>query len=132
MFNLAAQDLGSAWGTIGHALLLTSVFAAMLSYHASASRYVFSLGREGVLPSGVRPHAAQDRCAGVGLADPDAHRLRRHHRLRASAGLDPLVNLFFWLGTTGGFGVLMLLAGHIGGGDRLLLAQGRRKRVADR
>ncbi|HEY0804274.1 MAG TPA: amino acid permease, partial [Pseudonocardiaceae bacterium] len=29
----------------------------------------------------------------------------------AAAGLDPLVNLFFWLGTVGGFGVLVLLAG---------------------
>jgi hypothetical protein len=29
----------------------------------------------------------------------------------AAGHLDPMVNLFYWLGTTGGFGVLVLLAG---------------------
>jgi amino acid transporter len=108
VFNLAAQTLGSAWSTIGHALLLTSVIAAMISYHGSASRYVFSLGREGVLPSAfgrTLPRTGAPVWGSlaqtiVGLVVIVAYAL---------AGLDPLVNLFFWLGTTGGFGVLLLL-----------------------
>ncbi|HEX5406475.1 MAG TPA: APC family permease [Pseudonocardiaceae bacterium] len=108
VFNLATQTLGSAWGTIGHALLLTSVIAAMISYHGSASRYVFSLGREGVLPSGFgrtlprtgAPVWGSVSQSLIGLIVIVAYAL---------AGLDPLVNLFFWLGTTGGFGVLLLL-----------------------
>jgi amino acid transporter len=110
VFNLAAQTLGSAWGTIGHALLLTSVFAAMISYHASASRYVFSLGREGVLPSmfgrtlprtgaPVWGSVCQTILGFVVIVS------------FAAAHLDPLLNLFYWLGTTGGFGVLVLLTG---------------------
>jgi amino acid transporter len=110
VFNLAAQTLGSAWGTIGHALLLTSVFAAMISYHASASRYVFSLGREGVLPSAfgrtlprtgapVWGSVAQTTLGFVVIIG------------FAAGHLDPMVNLFYWLGTTGGFGVLLLLTG---------------------
>ncbi|HEX4702176.1 MAG TPA: APC family permease [Pseudonocardiaceae bacterium] len=109
VFMLAATTLGSAWSTIGHVLLLTSVVAAMISYHASASRYVFSLGREGVLPSAfgrTLPRTGAPLWGSltqtiVGLVVILAY---------AKAGLDPLVNLFFWLGTTGGFGVLVLLA----------------------
>lgn len=109
VFGLAAQDLGAVWGTIGNVLLLTSVFAGMLSYHASASRYVFSLGREGVLPSAFgrtlpktgAPVWGSLAQTIIGLAVIVSF---------AKAGLDPMVNLFYWLGTTGGFGVLVLLA----------------------
>ena len=31
----------------------------------------------------------------------------------AIAGWDPLSKLFFWLGTTGGFGILILLIAHL-------------------
>lgn len=108
VFNLAAGTLGQAWATIGHVLLLTSVLAAMISYHASASRYVFSLGREGVLPSAfgrTLPRTGAPLWGSltqtvIGLIVIVAY---------AIAKLDPLVNLFFWLGTVGGFGVLCLL-----------------------
>ncbi len=109
VFNLATQTLGSAWGTIGHALLLTSVIAAMISYHGSAARYVFSLGREGVLPAAFgrtlpktgAPVWGSLSQTIIGLIVIIGYAL---------SGADPLVNLFFWLGTTGGFGVLLLLA----------------------
>ena len=109
VFMLANSTLGSAWSTIGHVLLLTSVLAAMISYHASASRYVFSLGREGVLPAGfgrTLPRTGAPLWGSltqtfIGLVVILAY---------AAAHLDPLVNLFYWLGTVGGFGVLILLA----------------------
>lgn len=108
VFGLAAQDLGSAWGTIGNALLLTSVFAAMLSYHASASRYVFSLGREGVLPAVFGRTLPK---TGAPLWGSLVQTIIGFVVIVsfAEAGLDPMVNLFYWLGTTGGFGVLVLL-----------------------
>jgi amino acid transporter len=110
VFNLAANTLGSAWATIGHVLLLTSVIAAMISYHASASRYVFSLGREGVLPAGfgrTLPRTGAPLWGSVTQSIIGVVVILAY----AAAGLDPLVNLFFWLGTTGGFGVLLLLTG---------------------
>lgn len=108
LFNLAAQTLGSAWSTIGHALLLTSVLAAMISYHASASRYVFSLGREGVLPAFFGRTLPR---TGAPLWGSLSQTIVGFVVIVAFAanGLDPLLNLFFWLGTTGGFGVLILL-----------------------
>lgn len=109
VFGLAAQTLGSAWGTIGNALLLTSIFAGMLSYHASASRYVFSLGREGVLPSAFGRTLPR---TGAPIWGSLAQTIIGFAVIVsfAEAGLDPMVNLFYWLGTTGGFGVLILLA----------------------
>jgi amino acid transporter len=109
VFNLAAQILGSAWGTLGHALLLTSIFAGMLSYHASASRYVFSLGREGVLPS-VFGRTLPKTGAPIWGSLVQTVVGFIVIIIFAEAGLDPMVNLFYWLGTTGGFGVLVLLA----------------------
>ena len=36
---------------IGYVLFLTSVFAALLAFHAAVARYQFALGRERVLPA---------------------------------------------------------------------------------
>jgi amino acid transporter len=49
-FNVASDQLGTAAVHLGHALFLTSLIAAMISFHNIISRYTFSLGREGVLP----------------------------------------------------------------------------------
>lgn len=108
VFTLAAANLGPAWGTIGHALLSTSIFAAMISYHVAVGFYMFALGREGVLPrffaettrAGTPKFGSLFQSA-IGLIVIVIY---------ATAGLDPVVQLFYWAGTTGGLGVLMLLA----------------------
>jgi len=48
-FNLAQPHLGGAAATLGHILFVTSVIAAMISFHNTTARYVFALGREGAL-----------------------------------------------------------------------------------
>src|SRR4029450_7839917 len=47
---LAGENLGEGAARIGFALFVTSVFAALLSFHNAVARYLFALGREGVLP----------------------------------------------------------------------------------
>jgi amino acid transporter len=100
---------GSVLGKIGQALFLTSLFAALLAYHNAVGRYEFSLGRESVLPkvfglTGRRSGApwvaslAQSTLAFVVIV------------MYAWRHWDPTVKLFFWWGTTGGFGVLALMA----------------------
>ncbi|MGH8878918.1 MAG: APC family permease [Stackebrandtia sp.] len=110
MFGLAAQRLGGAFiADIGIILLITSAFAAMLSYHNTVARYTFALARERVLPkilartglkSGAPKNASllQSVLAVAVIA------------VYAATEWDPLVHLFFWLGMTGGFGVLVLVA----------------------
>src|SRR3954453_15980137 len=107
-FNVASDRLGSTAPHLGHALFLTSLIAAMISFHNIIARYTFSLGREGVLPrafgrtvpgTGAPKNGslAQSAVALIVLV------------LYAVAGRDPLVQLFFWGGTSGGIGVLLLL-----------------------
>jgi amino acid transporter len=89
-------------------LFLTSLFAAALAFHNCVWRYIFALGRENVLP------AALGRTGGNNI--PKAASLTQSATALAViltyaiAGWQPMTQLFFWLGTTGGFGVLILLA----------------------
>ena len=99
---------GPALGEIASVLFLTSLFAAMLSFHQAVGRYMYALGRELVIPRSMgrtyrrtgSPRNASVVQSIIGLAVIVVY---------AVAGWDPTVQLFFWLGTTGGFGVLLLL-----------------------
>jgi amino acid transporter len=90
-------------------LFITSLFAAMISFHNAVARYMFALGRERVLPAALgrtesrtgAPRIASLTQSAIGLAVIVVYAL---------AGWDPMVQLFFWLGTSGAFGVLCLLA----------------------
>ncbi|HEU5425493.1 MAG TPA: APC family permease [Actinocrinis sp.] len=104
LFAMGSDFLDNA----GQVLFMTSLFAAALAFHNACWRYAFSLGREQVLPgsfgrAGVNgvPRSASALQSAVGLAVILAY---------AAGGWNPQTDLFFWLGTTGGFGVLILLA----------------------
>ncbi|HEY8473115.1 MAG TPA: APC family permease, partial [Natronosporangium sp.] len=108
IFELADQHLGTVFANIGWALLLTSLLAAMIAFHNITARYGFALGRERVLPrvfgrtsqrSGS-PKIASLVQSLIGVAVITTYAL---------AGWDPLVQLFFWGGTSGGLGVLLLI-----------------------
>jgi amino acid transporter len=93
---------------LGRTLFLTSLLAAALVFHNACWRYGFALGRERVLPaalgrtgrSGVPATASATQSAFGFLVIA----------VYAAAHWDPMVNLFFWLGTTGAVGILILLA----------------------
>jgi amino acid transporter len=102
--------MSSDWvGEVTTVLFMTSLFAAMLSFHNAVGRYMFALGRERVLPAvlgrtearSAAPRVASLTQSAVGLGVIVVYAL---------VGWDPTVRLFFWLGTTGAFGVLCLLA----------------------
>ena len=112
----AAQGPGLLFGLGGSGalsqaaqwLFLTSLFAAALAFHNCVWRYIFALGRENVLPAALGrtggnniPKAASLAQSGTGLAVIAGYAL---------AHADPMTGLFFDLGTTGGFGILVLLA----------------------
>lgn len=50
IFMLSQQYLGGPLTTVMMILLLVSLFAAMLAFHNSATRYLYSLGRSRILP----------------------------------------------------------------------------------
>jgi amino acid permease len=70
-------------------------------------RYIYALGRENVLPAALGrtggnniPKAASLAQSITGLAVITGYAL---------TGQNPMTRLFFWLGTTGGYGILILL-----------------------
>ncbi len=88
-------------------LFLTSLFAAALAFHNCVWRYIYALGREHVLPAALGrtggnniPKAASLTQSVTGLAVIAGYAL---------TGQNPMTRLFFWLGTSGGYGVLLLL-----------------------
>ena len=101
--------LGPGWlSQAAQLLFLTSLFAAALAFHNCVWRYIFALGREGVLPAALGrtgpnsiPKAASLTQSLTGLITIAVY---------AIGGWPPMTDLFFWLGTTGGFGILVLLA----------------------
>jgi amino acid transporter len=107
-FNLAAGHIGTWIADVGHTLLVTSILAAMISFHNTTARYMFALGRERVLPPslGRTSHRTGSPVVGsaiqtiVGLAVIVIY---------AIGGWNPVVNLFYWGGTAGGMGVLLLI-----------------------
>ncbi|HZN18896.1 MAG TPA: APC family permease [Micromonosporaceae bacterium] len=109
VFNLAAGQLGQPFADIGHALFLTSLLAAMISFHNTTARYMFALGREQVLPAALGRTSRRTGAPKVGSLVQSAIGLAVIVTY-AVAGWDPLVQLFFWCGTSGGIGVLLLVA----------------------
>ncbi|MDM4718358.1 APC family permease [Micromonospora sp. WMMA1363] len=109
IFSLAGEHLGSTVVAIGEALFLTSVLAAMISFHNTTARYTFALGRERVLPAvfgRTSPLTGAPRAASIAQSTLGLVVIL----LYAVNGWDPIVQLFYWCGTSGGFGVLLLIA----------------------
>lgn len=102
-------EKGGTWAAdVGLILLTTSVAAAALSYHNTTARYAFALGRERVLPSFFGRTRARSGAPASGSLFQTVIALVVLV-LFAVQGWDPMLNLFFWLGTSGGVGVLFLV-----------------------
>ncbi|GAB6903255.1 APC family permease [Kineosporia succinea] len=102
------QYLGSAAGHVVQVLLVSSLFACVLSFHNVLSRYLFALGGAAVLPAALgrshsrhhSPHLSslvQTGCAAALLA------------VCAGAGLDPVAEVFAWLSGAATAGILLLM-----------------------
>jgi amino acid transporter len=98
---------GGTFSQAAQLLYLTSLFAAALAFHNCVLRYAYALGRENVLPAAFGRTGANNIPKTASLA-------------QSATGLGvivlfavtrqaPMARLFFWLGTTGGFGILVLL-----------------------
>lgn len=108
MFNLAAPYVPHWLIVAGYFLLLSSMFASALAFHSLTARYVFTLGREHVLPARLARTSARSNAPVTASLTTTVLAL-----LIVAAyvinGWDPLVRLFFQLTVLGGFGVLILM-----------------------
>src|SRR4029453_11579210 len=51
LFALGATYIGGALTTVMSLLFISSVFAALLAFHNAVARYLYALGREGLVPA---------------------------------------------------------------------------------
>ncbi len=108
IFDLVTPYLLAPLVQLGQLLFLTSLFAAALAFHATAARYLFALGREGVLPGWL---GKTSRHTGAPARASLTHSLIAATALAgyvAAGWRDPLTHLLFWGTVAGGFGVLIL------------------------
>jgi amino acid transporter len=101
---------GSGMVTLATLLLVTSALAAMSAFHATASRYVFALARERVLP-GVLATVSSGRNGGAPLGGSLVQSVTSLLVVGAFllAGADPFTTMFVWLSTIGAVCILLLL-----------------------
>ncbi|MFG3257340.1 APC family permease [Streptomyces sp. NPDC048172] len=108
MFVLGEHATGPAFSDIAQFFFLTSLLAALLSFHNAVARYIRSLGREAVLPVFLgaahprhgSPHRGSLVQTALTFAVVGAFAL---------AGRDPVADLFTWLTNLGALGVILLL-----------------------
>lgn len=104
MFSMGGNTLAQ----IAQLLFLTSLFAALLAFHNAVWRYVFAISRERVLPAFLSRTGANSVPKAASLAQSLTGLVVII--IYAVGGWSPMADLFFWMGTTGGLGVMILLA----------------------
>ncbi|MFF5175896.1 APC family permease [Micromonospora sp. NPDC000089] len=108
VFGTLAQYAGNAVADIANVLFITSVFAALLSFHNGVARYLFALGREGVLPAFLATTSRRTDAPIVGSLLQSALAVVVFLAF-AFAGRDPVVDLFTWLSGSSAVGVVLLM-----------------------
>ncbi|MET7333622.1 APC family permease [Nonomuraea sp. NPDC005650] len=94
VFTPVVALFGGWAGEVLPILLATSLFAGVLAFHNSANRYLFSLGREGVLPRRLGSLNRRHSPAVAGWAQTTIAVVLILPF--AAGGLDPVITLFSW------------------------------------
>ena len=106
---LAREVVGPIVADVVQVLVVTSMFACMLAFHNIVTRYLFTLGRRGVLP------------VSLGAVHP-TRRAPSHASLWVSglttaivlvsvvAMLDPVTQIYTWYSGAGAVGVILMMA----------------------
>ncbi|MFF4658488.1 APC family permease [Streptomyces sp. NPDC001381] len=106
VFAPVTAQFGAWAGDVLPVLLATSLFAGILAFHNSANRYLFSLGREGLLPRGLtalnRRHSPW--AAGIVQTVIAAALVLPF----AVLGKDPVLTLFSWFSGVAVLGIMLL------------------------
>ena len=108
IFNLVGPYVPQIVIELGHLLFITSLFAAALAFHNTVARYLFALGREGVLPRGLGRTSPKTKAPIAGSAVMTVISFAGI-ALYVIGGWDPFTRMFFWLTVLGGLGVLILM-----------------------
>ena len=111
-FSVLSRLYGGPVAGLANLLLITSIFAALLSFHNTVARYVFAMSRERVLPAWLGRIGT-----GSGAGAPIGGSLLQSvcavvvFSAFALAGANPVATLFTWLAYVAAVGVLLLMIG---------------------
>ncbi|MCO1656138.1 APC family permease [Pseudonocardia humida] len=108
LFGVAATYVGDWLATVMSWLVVSSLFAGLLAFQNCSARYFFSLGRAGVLPAAL--HRTNGRGAPATGSIATSVLTGLVIVVFALAGLDPVLNLFYW---TSGLAVISVVVVEI-------------------
>jgi amino acid transporter len=108
VFGTLGEFAGTIVADIATVLFITSVLAALLSFHNGVARYLFALGRERVLPRFLGATSSRTGAPVAGSAIQSLLALVVFLAF-AFAGRDPLFDLFTWLSGMSAVGVVLLM-----------------------
>ncbi|WP_236561125.1 APC family permease [Arthrobacter sp. 8AJ] len=107
--GLAGQYVSPLLATLLQVFLITSLFACILTFQNVLTRYLFTLGTQGVLPSGlgaIHPrHHAPSRAALIVSVVAIALL-----GVEAIIGLDPVTQAYTWFSGSATLGIVVLMA----------------------
>ena len=109
VLDLATRYVGPVAHNVMQVLLLSSLFACTLSFHNVISRYLFALGRTGVLPrklGQVNPRHRAPSSASIVMSAVTLALLI----IVILSGMDPVSQAYTWLLGTTVLGVVVLMA----------------------
>ena len=108
-FNAAANVLGPWSVTVMNILLITSLFACVLSFHNTINRYFFALGREGIIAQALgKVHAKHGSPHIAGLVQSVIAAVVLLGFVADS--LDPYAVVFSWMAALAVIGILAVQA----------------------
>ena len=115
VFAFLGERLGVLVADIAQLLFVTSLFAALVSFHNAVARYFFSLGRERVLPAWLGGTSRHGAPRAGSLVQTGIAVLVTTGFAVAGAGselgpLYPVLTLFTWLTNAGAMGLVLLMA----------------------
>jgi amino acid transporter len=106
LITVANNFVGTWLGTLMGWLILSSLFAATVAFQNSASRYLYAMGRGGVLPKSmakVNGRGAPQNAAIV--TSVLAVIVILYFQVNA---LDPILNLFYWMSATAVIAIVLV------------------------
>ncbi|MGW4031487.1 APC family permease [Streptomyces sp. NPDC004838] len=108
-FTTAQVFVGKWLADSMHVLIAISAFAATLAFHNAAARYLYALGREGLLPRRLAKVSARQGSPVAAVAAQTVFGLVLVVG-GALVGADPYAQIFLWSNSTGVLGIMIMQA----------------------
>lgn len=110
MVITGTEDLAGAWAAFAmKVLIVTSFFACVLAFHNACTRYLFSLGREGLLPRALGRTSARSQSPAVASLTLSAF-CAAGVLVAILVNADPFLGLALWTYATGVQGLVFAQA----------------------